>query len=133
MPDYRPTGSGIEQQVIRMTVEIKVRYCCNLPAAGKRWTRGSADHKVVIKVPNCRLTCGSIVKKKIGPGVAVEIRDRHDWRDADVIDVFSAVKCGRVCDVSTGVVGNDSDVIADLVLVWIADKGIKRVAYCDVG
>jgi len=35
MPDHRPACGRIEQQIVRMTVAIKIRNRPNLPAAGK--------------------------------------------------------------------------------------------------
>ena len=64
MPDHSLARRGIEQQVIRMTIAVKIRNGHNLPAAGKRWPRRSADDKVVVEVPNCRLTRAWVVKKE---------------------------------------------------------------------
>ena len=42
------------------------------------------------------------------------------------------IKSGGIRHVAAGIVRNNGDVIADLVLVWIAFQGIKRAAYCDI-
>ena len=42
------------------------------------------------------------------------------------------VESGRISDITSGVVRNDGDVIADLVLVRIAFEWIKRIAHRDV-
>ena len=43
------------------------------------------------------------------------------------------VKRGGISDIASGVVGHNGDVIAYLVLIRIAFKWIKRIAYLNVG
>jgi len=42
------------------------------------------------------------------------------------------VKCGGVSHVAPSVVGHDGDVIAYLILIWIAFERIKWIADCHV-
>jgi len=42
------------------------------------------------------------------------------------------IKSGGIRHVASGQVGDDGDVIADLVLIRITFGGIKRVAYCHI-
>ena len=62
---------------------------------------------------------------------------RWRWRsirsDAYVIDVFFEIEGGGVRDIASGIVRNDCDVIAHLVLVRITEERIERDAYRDIG
>src|SRR5262249_34374760 len=133
MPDHRPARGSIKQQVIWGTVAVKICNRYDLPATRRRWTRCGADDNIVVEIPNRRLTRAWVVKKKIGPSIAVEIRRRQYWRDANVIDVLFAIECSCVCDVRASVVRNNCDVITDLVLIRITDKWVKRIAPRDLG
>jgi len=43
------------------------------------------------------------------------------------------IKCRRIRHVASGVIGDDRNVVAYLVLHWIAFEGIERIAYRDIG
>ena len=55
------------------------------------------------------------------------------WGNPNVINVFFEIEGRAVCDICPGVVGNDRDVIAELVLVRITEERVKRIADCDIG
>ena len=42
------------------------------------------------------------------------------------------VECGRIRDIPARLVGDDSDIIADLVLIRIAFERVERIAHGDV-
>ena len=50
-----------------------------------------------------------------------------------LVSALVEVKRGGICDIASGVVGHNGDVIAYLALIRIAFKWIKRIAYLNVG
>src|SRR5262245_56727707 len=50
----------------------------------------------------------------------------------DVVNVFLAIEFGCICNVGTGVVRNDCDVIANFLLIRITDEWVKWVADRDI-
>src|SRR5256885_14126974 len=60
------------------------------------------------------------------------LRYRHRGRHSHVINILFVVKRGSVGNVASRVVRNNGDVIAYLVLVWITDERIERIAHGDV-
>jgi hypothetical protein len=49
-----------------------------------------------------------------------------------LVSLWVEVERSRVSHVTTGFIGNDGDVVAYLVLVWITLEGIKRIADSNV-
>ena len=43
------------------------------------------------------------------------------------------IECGRIRHIAPGIVRHDRNVIAYLILHWIAFEGSKRIAYRDIG
>ena len=52
--------------------------------------------------------------------------------DSDVIDVFLTIKCRRIWNIAAPVIRDDRDVIAELVLIRITEKRVKRIADCNI-
>src|SRR5690349_8459499 len=84
-------------------------------------------------MPDRGLTRRGFVKDIVRFPVAVKVEFcscwRSVWLDSNIINVFFAVKGCTVGHISSGIIGNHSDVIADLGLVWITDEGIKGSSY----
>src|SRR5205085_879842 len=116
-----------------MTVAIQIRHTHHPPAGRKSWAARAADEKVVVQIPERCLMGPGIVKHIIGFFIAVKVEFcscwRSVWLDSNIINVFFAVKGCTVGHISSGIIGNHSDVIADLGLVWITDEGIKGSSY----
>ncbi len=55
IPYRRPPRIGIEQEVIWMTVEIKVRHTRYTQAGPRRGPERVADERVIVKIPYHRL------------------------------------------------------------------------------
>jgi len=73
IPQSRLARSGVKQQVIWMTVAIKICYARHSPKSRKsRAVRGANQH-IVFQVPLYRLPRAPIVEKIIGPPVVVKV------------------------------------------------------------
>ena len=50
-----------------------------------------------------------------------------------MINVFFGIEGSAVSDIAAGVIGNDRDIIAHLVLIWVAEEWVERIADGGVG
>ena len=77
IPYHRVPRIGIEQQVIWMTVEIKVRHTRNAPAGPSSGPERVADAHVIVKIPYRRVPRIGIEQQVIW--MTIEIKVRHTY------------------------------------------------------
>src|SRR5438067_2093894 len=80
IPYRRLPRTGIEQEVIWMTVAIKIGHAHHAIAGRKSRPVRGADKNVVFQVPQYRLSCARIVKEIIGLPVVVKVSWCRRWR-----------------------------------------------------
>ena len=65
--------TGVKQEVIRMTVAIKIRHTYQVKARGKSWAIRPPDMNIVVHIPYRCLACACIEKHIVREVIGVKV------------------------------------------------------------
>ena len=82
IPNLCPVVCWVEEQVIWMSIQVKIRRGHHFSARQKSGPERGADKNVIIKIHYARLRCAGIVQEIIWVAAAVEFGGRNQFPTA---------------------------------------------------
>src|SRR5438094_316667 len=129
IPNQCPPCCGVEEEVIWMSIQVKIRHGHHLPALQKSRPERGADKNVIIKIHHARLLCAGIVHEIIWVAAAVETGGRNQSPTA-----WSRCRCWswslkhqHPITVTRAIVAGSREIVRSGVREWRAGNGRKCV------